>query len=72
MEHLSINRARRICFLLTISMLFLYGCNITAQENVETNCRTETNENCSAEEDNGDDRGFNPCLVNKKLPVCQK
>ena len=72
MEHLSLNRARQIFILLSICTLFLYGCNSTSEENVEVNCQIETNENCSVEEDNGDDRGYNPCLVNKNLPVCQK
>ena len=72
MENLSINRARRIFFLVSFSILFLCGCNSTAQENIEANCQTETDKNCSVEDGNGDDRGYNPCLVNKNLPVCKK
>lgn len=71
MEILSINRAHRIFVLFTCCMLFLCGCQSTPEES-EPDCRVETNENCSAEKDNGDDRGYDPCLVNKNLPVCKK
>lgn len=70
MEYLSINRARRMFVILTLCLLFIQGCSSTTEEDVVANCRTEANEECS--EDNGDDRGYNPCLVNKKLPICQK
>lgn len=72
MENLSLNRALRMFVLLTFSMLFLYGCESTANEEVEADCRIETDENCAVEDDNSDDRGYNPCLVNEKLPVCKK
>jgi hypothetical protein len=72
MKHISINRARRIFILFNLCTVFLYGCKSTSEEDIEANCRTETNGNCSVEADNGDDRGYNPCLVNKSLPVCNK
>ena len=72
MENLSINRARRIFVLFTFCMLFIFGCKSTPEHEVAANCVTETNKDCSVEDDNGDDRGYNPCLVNKKLPVCKK
>ena len=72
MEHISINRARRIFILFALCTVFLYGCKSTSEEDIKANCRTETNENCSVKPDNGDDRGYNPCLVNKNLPVCNK
>jgi len=72
MDNLSINRVRRIFVLCTFCLFFLYGCKSTTNEDVATNCRTQGNENCADEEDNGDDRGYNPCLVNKNLPVCKK
>lgn len=71
MENLSINSVRRIFVLFTFCILFVFGCKSTPEES-EPDCRTETSENCSAEEDSGDDRGYNPCLVNKNLPVCKK
>ena len=70
MEHLLINRARRMFVFLTLCLLFVQGCSSTAEEDVTVNCPTEISVNCT--DDNGDDRGYNPCLVNKKLPVCQK
>jgi hypothetical protein len=72
MENLSINRARRIIVLFTLCILCLFGCQSTPEEDLAPDCRTQTSENCSAEENNGDDRGYNPCLVNKNLPVCKK
>ena len=71
MENLLINRAYRIFVSFTFCILFLLACQSTPDESAP-DCRTETSENCSAEEDNGDDRGYNPCLVNKNLPVCKK
>lgn len=72
MKNSLINRAPRTLVFFTFCTLFLYGCKSTPEEDVEAKCRTETNENCSAEDKNGDDRGYNPCLVNKNLPVCKK
>jgi hypothetical protein len=72
MNNLSINKAHRLFLLLAFCSTFLFGCNSTPDKEVETNCRTETNENCTVEDENGDDRGYNPCLVNKNLPVCKK
>jgi hypothetical protein len=54
------------------SILFFYGCKSTPEEDIEANCPAESTENCSVEDGNGDDRGYNPCLVNKNLPVCKK
>jgi len=67
-----INKVRRMFFLCAFCGMFLYGCNSTPEEEVAANCRTDTNENCEVADDNGDDRGYNPCLVNKNLPVCKK
>ena len=72
MDNLIVNGAHRMFFLGAFCSIFLYGCNSTPEEEVAANCRTETTENCSVEDDNGDDRGYNPCLVNKNLPVCEK
>ena len=72
MENLSINSARRIFVLFTFCIAFLFGCQSTPEEELEPDCRTQSSENCSDEENNGDDRGYNPCLVNKNLPVCKK
>jgi hypothetical protein len=72
MKNLSINRAPRILILFTFCILFLLGCKSTPEEDIEAKCRTDTNDNCSGEDNNGGDRGYNPCLVNKNLPVCKK
>lgn len=72
MDNLTTNRAHRLFLLFAFCSTFLYGCNSTSDKEIATNCRTETNENCTVEDENGDDRGYNPCLVNKNLPVCKK
>jgi hypothetical protein len=72
MNNLSINRTGYTFLLFIFGILFLFGCQSTLEEKLDTNCRTQTSENCSVEEDNGDNRGYNPCLVNKNLPVCKK
>ena len=73
MRNLFINRTGRLSVLFTFSVL-LYGCKSTSEEDVEATCRTETSEICSVENkyEDGDMRGYNPCLVNKNLPVCNK
>jgi len=71
MEKLSTRPVKGSIMLALFSSIFLLGCQSTPTENTEPNCRTESSENC-VEEDMGDDRGFNPCLVNKKLPICKK
>lgn len=75
MNNLTTNRASRITFLFIFSLISLFGCQSTSVEEVMSNCQTQSTENCSVEDDNGDngdDRGYNPCLVNKNLPVCKK
>lgn len=72
MEKLLSKLASRTMFLILLSSGFLLSCQSTSADNEEPSCRTEVSDNCSAEEDMGDDRGFNPCLINKNLPVCKK
>ena len=70
MKDLSIIRANSGFVLCVIATLFLFGCQSTTTEEVEIDCRAEGTETCA--EENGDDRGYNPCLVNKNLPVCKR
>ncbi|GAB5380839.1 MAG: hypothetical protein Alis3KO_26950 [Aliiglaciecola sp.] len=60
--------------LLTIFSLLLFswgiaGCQSTEETQEAPECRAEVPENCEAA--TGDDRGYDPCLVNKNLPVCK-
>ncbi|GAA0857593.1 hypothetical protein [Aliiglaciecola litoralis] len=52
---------------LSLSCLLLTGCKSTPDNVDEPECR-EANENC---QEDGDDRGYDPCLVNNSLPVCK-
>ena len=72
MDNLQLKNAYRSFVLIAFCSLFLIGCNSTPEENIEPSCTMDSNENCSAETDNGDDRAYNPCKVNKNLPVCKK
>lgn len=57
---------------MVFGILLLIGCQSTPEESGEFDCKEQADATCSAEADNGDDRGYNPCLVNKKLPICKK
>jgi hypothetical protein len=72
MEYLSKNKAYQIFGLSILSLVILTSCQSTETEVDEANCSTTDAENCPAEPNNGEDRGYNPCLVNKALPVCKK
>ena len=66
------NLHRHLCgiFLLVLTFLFS-GCVSTENTNDELECRPKSTEECSVEEgDEGEERGYDPCLVNKNLPVC--
>lgn len=49
---------------------FLLGCQSSSVQAVGQGCQTQARKKCSVEESEGDDRGYNPCLVNKNLTVC--
>ena len=70
-NNLSANSSYRMVFLFVLCTAFSFGCQSTSEQEVGLNCQTEASENCSVEENNGDDRGYNPCLVNKNLTVCK-
>lgn len=72
MEDLVTRSVVRARYFAIFSALFLLGCQSTSEENIDPNCQTQTTDNCSEEVGMGDDRGYDPCLVNKKLPVCKK
>lgn len=48
-----------------LACCLMSGCQSTAK--TEPECRPENSQTCE-----GDDRGYDPCLVNKNLPVCKK
>ncbi|GAB2681214.1 hypothetical protein Q4574_19620 [Aliiglaciecola sp. 3_MG-2023] len=52
-----------------VCLFFIGGCNSTDEPIEEPQCRSEKQESCDA----GDEtqRGYDPCLVNKNLPVCE-
>jgi hypothetical protein len=53
----------------TLTLYFLFGCDSTQEIEEEPECRSPSNEIC--EPDEGQERGYDPCLVNKNLPVCK-
>jgi len=58
------------CFVL-LTLVFS-GCVSTEKSEEELECRPQNTEECSVEEQKeGEDRGYDPCLVNKNLPVCK-
>lgn len=71
MECLSIKRTSSLIVFTLTSLIFFSGCQSTASEDLNAECPVENTTNCPISEDNGDDRGYNPCLVNKALPVCK-
>jgi hypothetical protein len=73
MEYLSQNRVLRTFVLINIIVMSLVGCGSTSSvEEKQPECTENDTERCPAEVVNGDERGYNPCLVNKNLPVCKK
>lgn len=54
---------------LLVVVYLLSGCGATEQASELPECREGEAVECAAEE--GDDRSYDPCLINKKLPVCK-
>ena len=63
-------RNLRVGTLLVLLIFFLTGCASTDESTGEPECRPQTTEECVNDED-AEDRGYDPCLVNKNLPVCK-
>lgn len=55
--------------LLALTFSLVVACNSTPEYEEPDDCTPNGEEAC---EDSGDDRGYNPCLVNKNLPVCKR
>ena len=55
--------------LLAVTFSLVVACNSTPEYEEPDECRLNGEEAC---EDSGEDRGYNPCLVNNKLPVCKR
>ena len=53
----------------TVTLCLLLGCNSTEEAIEEPECRSPSNDSCETDEDQ--ERGYDPCLVNKNLPVCK-
>ncbi len=63
---------RRMFVLCATCTLFLVACESTPEQDKGSHCKDDANQTCVKKADNGEDRGYNPCLVNKNLPVCKK
>jgi len=51
-----------------LCLLLVNGCKSTDNSNEVEECETEKPQNCDSSDEA--DRGYDPCLVNQKLPVC--
>jgi hypothetical protein len=58
-----------LCF--SFTLLLLSGCGATEQTEELAECRSDAPETCDSEDPKAEDRGYNPCLINKNLPVCK-
>ena len=54
--------------LLVVTFCSVVACNSTSENQDPEECRPHSEEACN---DSGEDRGYDPCLVNDKLPVCK-
>jgi hypothetical protein len=54
--------------LLGVMFSLVVACNATPDSEEPEQCRTQNEEACN---ESAEDRGYNPCLVNNKLPVCK-
>ncbi len=55
--------------LLAVTCSLVVACNSTPEYTEPDECAPNGEQSC---EDSGDDRGYNPCLVNNKLPACKR
>lgn len=55
-----------ICVVICASLIG--GCQSTEDSVDEAACQTEQQQNCGSDDEA--ERGYDPCLVNKNLPVC--
>lgn len=58
-----------LCF--SFTLFLLSGCGATEQTEELAECRSDAPETCESDADEAEDRTFNPCLINKNLPVCK-
>ena len=63
-----------ICFF--VASILLSGCSATEQNNKlpeqtenNTECRPASTDKCDSQDEK--DRSYDPCLINKNLPVCK-
>lgn len=66
---------KRFSFRFTLPVLVLVsllsGCNSTTKDEEPPTCRPSLS-SCAEEPDTSKDRGYDPCLINKELPVCKE
>ena len=65
------NKVYRLGIYLSFAILFLSGCESTTTSNTEAECRPQNTQSCEDNDGNGNDRGYDPCLINKNLPICK-
>ena len=53
---------------LAFTLFQIAACGSTANEEAPQDCRMQNEDVC---DDTAQDRGYDPCLVNDKLPICQ-
>jgi hypothetical protein len=65
----------RLSFRFTLPVLVLVSllsaCSSTTKEEEPLTCRPNIS-SCTEAPDTSDDRGYDPCLINKELPVCKQ
>jgi hypothetical protein len=54
-----------------MALFLLGGCGATEQTEEVPECRSDAPETCTTEGEDAEDRSYNPCLINKNLPVCK-
>lgn len=54
--------------LLGVTFSLVVACNATPENDEPEQCQPQGEEVCH---ESAEDRGYNPCLVNNKLPVCK-
>lgn len=51
---------------------FILGCSSTEKTTETTQCVPQNTQACpGSENQDGEDRGYDPCLINENLPVCK-
>ena len=63
-------KLRQIGIVALLTAFFgMAGCQSTDETVATEECREASTETC---EENGEDRGYDPCRINNNLPVCKE